>query len=329
MTQAQAELLIRLLSKYRRQLKELDIDVTPMIDDPKYRIPPIAVNRHYLLYLDQGYIKLAFPFVPTLIEQVREFAKESQGSCKWDQADRVWNIDVTDYNIMWSYEWAQHHGYEISDEMTEIYKGVIEHTDKVYDIVLEDSDGQMRVARASANLDKWMQEHLDLSNRLQLIDHSGILGYSISEEMHNEIKDTYGNTVCRLLTSRQVRLNPLGEITEDDVRDLLQYAELTDRWPMVVYEPDLKNQILDILMKLLDPSDIFVASSKNPSVDMLSHKIIHVIRPLHPDNISGKIPLLVSSSGMMFGAPKQHMLQIAEKVVYLSADVYNKKQGRQ
>jgi hypothetical protein len=37
-----------------------------------------------------------------------------------------------------------------------------------------------------------------------------------------------------------------------------------------------------------------------------------------------KIPLIISSAGMVFGGDKQYMVQRAEKVVYCAADVYNK-----
>jgi hypothetical protein len=35
------------------------------------------------------------------------------------------------------------------------------------------------------------------------------------------------------------------------------------------------------------------------------------------------IPLLVSSAGMVFGGDKQTMIQHAEKIVYVAAEVYN------
>ena len=37
-----------------------------------------------------------------------------------------------------------------------------------------------------------------------------------------------------------------------------------------------------------------------------------------------RIPIMVSSAGMMYGGDRQMWLQAAEKVVYFSKDVYNK-----
>jgi hypothetical protein len=40
--------------------------------------------------------------------------------------------------------------------------------------------------------------------------------------------------------------------------------------------------------------------------------------------LTGRIPLLISSAGMLFGGDRQIWIQGAEKVVYFSKDVYNK-----
>jgi hypothetical protein len=44
--------------------------------------------------------------------------------------------------------------------------------------------------------------------------------------------------------------------------------------------------------------------------------------------MTGRIPLLVSSAGMLFGGDRQIWVQNAEKVVYFTTDVYNKKKDK-
>ena len=47
---------------------------------------------------------------------------------------------------------------------------------------------------------------------------------------------------------------------------------------------------------------------------------VYVVAPV----TTRKIPLLISSAGMIYGGDKSLMVQQAEKIVYCSADVYNK-----
>jgi hypothetical protein len=59
-------------------------------------------------------------------------------------------------------------------------------------------------------------------------------------------------------------------------------------------------------------------------VDDVTDETRLVISRLIPKSPVERIPLLVSTAGMMYGGDRQLWLQTAEKIVYFSAEVYNK-----
>ena len=103
---------------------------------------------------------------------------------------------------------------------------------------------------------------------------------------------------------------------------MLDYADLTQRWPVVIYEPDLSGKLLAQLRTLREgvvevPRTVKV----NERYWDNGFKYIHVVAPV----TNKSIPLLISSAGMMYGGDKSLMVQNSEKIVYCAAEVYNKK----
>jgi len=101
---------------------------------------------------------------------------------------------------------------------------------------------------------------------------------------------------------------------------VLDYAIQTNRLPVVIYEPDLSGKMLEHLKALYPEEDIAsIRDSKNYDVSD-SVKFIHTFKPLRK---LARVPMLVSSAGLIFGGDKQIMVQRAEKIVYIANDVYN------
>ena len=139
------------------------------------------------------------------------------------------------------------------------------------------------------------------------MDYSSILGYTINKDLADAVINEYGPRFYNLLSNREIKINPNTLVQGNDFGSVLDYADALQRWPVVVYEPDLSGRMLTKL--------------RNRYGDDLEGKYIHTIKPVH--NLK-TIPLLISSAGMVFGGDKQMMLQSAEKIVYFSAEVYNK-----
>jgi hypothetical protein len=105
------------------------------------------------------------------------------------------------------------------------------------------------------------------------------------------------------------------------VKELVNYAELTNRWPIFVYEPDLSGRLLELFGRHIDSQHVVVLNNKNAAITD-DAKLVYTNKI--PRMAIDRIPLMVSSAGMLYGGDRQIWLQAAEKVVYFSNDVYNK-----
>ena len=161
----------------------------------------------------------------------------------------------------------------------------------------------------------YINEHLggfSIENLLRLVDMSPVLGYTVSDTIYEAISTEFGFRFYNLLASRETKINPSTFFTSGDFESILNYADQVQRWPVVIYEPDLSGRMLTKL------KDIY-------GEDYDRTRYIHTTKPLR-DLIH--IPILISSAGMLFGGDKMSMLQHAEKIVYCAQDVYNKKSNK-
>jgi hypothetical protein len=319
LTERQGDLAVKIVLKYQRQLAQKGIDVAP-VEIPAWRKPLRKMDYSRRLYIDNDELIIRFPYDNVLIDSLRGFTKESQGHATWNRESRVWQIGLTEYNLSWLHAWAQANQFEISSEVTALMSKIAQVETQGYAIELTVRDNQLIVTNAPESLSEQVAGiGLQFDKLLELIDASAVLGYTVDQDLVQATVTEYGAGFYQLLSSRETQLSP--NITEsDDIASVLDYADRLQRWPVVFYEPDLKNRMLNKLVELR-PGQFVSNNRKNPAIDP-AVKYIHTTVSIINLPV---IPLIVSGAGMLFGGDKQMMMQHAEKVVYCVADVYNKK----
>jgi hypothetical protein len=116
------------------------------------------------------------------------------------------------------------------------------------------------------------------------------------------------------LTNREIK------ISSDDLDSVLDYADLTQRWPVVIFEPDLFGAMMNKLSNRY-PAEL-IGTNYHPDVPITDKtRYIHTIKGLRGVD---RIPLLITAAGMIFGGDRQLMIQRAEKIVYSAQAVYTK-----
>ena len=158
----------------------------------------------------------------------------------------------------------------------------------------------------------------ELDNLLRLVDMSAVMGYTVSRKIADMIVANSTPRFYNLATTRETKLDP--STINDNLASVLDYADTMQRWPVVVYEPDLSGKLL-AQMRGLREGVVEVPRTVKARNWGDGFKYVHVVVPV----ITQKIPLLISSAGMMYGGDKNLMVQNAEKIVYCAAEVYNKK----
>jgi hypothetical protein len=171
---------------------------------------------------------------------------------------------------------------------------------------------------------EYVQQHiggLAVDNLLRLADYSSILGYTLHPELETALAQEYGYRFVHLLTNRELRLDPAAVFVNDNFASVVDYAVACDRLPIYVYEPDMSNKMLNKIQTLFDAEEVLeVKHTAALSAVNTKTKVVYITKP-----VATPIPLLISTAGMLLGGQKEIMIQQAEKVVYCTAEVYNKK----
>lgn len=320
-TDKQADLAKLLIEKYRRQLAKHSIVVPAEL---KFRLPIREINRQYRVWLDDNGIYLQFPYDKNMIDQVREVQKSSQGNIQWVRDTKVWKLDLTEFNVNWAYAFAStHSSFVIDPTVTGAMDCITNAEQQSYSIQLTVKDGRLTVTNAEDSLLDYIESNggFNDDNLLRLVDMSGTLSYTVSDVIKETVADVYGPRFLSLCLNRELKVDP-GSDFKGQIKQIVEYATVTNRLPIYLYEPDLSSKLLDLFAEFVKPEDIMVVKHKNwqpvePNVKLIyTHKIVR-------DHV-GNIPLLVSGAGMMFGGDRQTWLQSAEKVVYFAKDIYNK-----
>lgn len=317
LTERQAQLACRIILKYRRQLQKLEIDVTP-VENPVYRIPLRSMDYSCRIELINDHIHVRFPFDDERITQIREFSKISQGSVRWSREDRHWVAQLSEFNVNWLVSWAKIEGFDISPELLAMFEMITDtelSDSRPLELRLQPDDSLM-ISDAPDSLMQYVAQNLPpmhLDNALTIIDHCAELGVTVHDQLLLAVIEQYPDstqTFWDLLLHREAKANEHYLLEE-----IYDYADRLQRWPVVLYEPDLSDNLLKWLQERY-PGDVI--KSGHQELDSAT-KYIYTRKPIKHIQ---KIPLLISKAGMTFGADKLSMIQRCSKVVYFAPQVY-------
>jgi len=329
LTERQADLAIKIILKYQRQLAAKGVDVSPMLT-PKWQVTPRKMDYSRKIYIDNDTIIVKFPYEKPLIDALKKFIRDSQGTAHWDRDLRVWKFALTEYNINWIHEWASINSFEIDPAIYKIIKSIAEVEQAGYAIELKYDGETVAITNAAPSLTEYITTNIcevTPDNLIKLVDISSVFGYTINKDIADALVTEYGPRFYNLLSNRELRLASMYEMTIDNFQSIIDYADQLQRWPVVIYEPDLHNRMLDMI-NCKRPNECFSAGQRNltwyESSIIKEHRYIHITTPTR---YFEKIPLLISSAGIIFGGDKEEMLRRAEKVVYCTNEVYNKRKS--
>jgi hypothetical protein len=321
LTDRQAELAVKIIQKYRKQLEKLEISISP-IDNPQYRHGIRTIDRRRLLYIKDGHIVLQFPYDTKLIDDLRDLAKISQGSWRFASQPKAWHLAITETNVIAANGFAKNHGFEVSEEFKTYVQEVVQCEQMPYAIKLVQTNTGLAIQNAPRSLKEAVSNYcgFDSSNLETLVDNSAIYGFTVDENIVQEIATKYSPRMCNLMTAQESKFTPDSDDTI--YQDLIKYAEVTGRYPIYVYEPDLTGRLYkNFVSQYFDPDDIHQVKHLKPEPVTVHKKVIYFHK--YMSAWDQPVPLLISGQGMMHGGEKTLLLQRAEKVVYFAAEVYN------
>lgn len=323
LTDKQAELACKIILKYRKQLAAQQIDVSP-VETPSFRITLRTIDRSMAIYIDEDHICVKFPYQQKLVEAFKTTAKDSQGRAVWNRDLKLWQLAITEFNINWAYSFAKSHNFTVDPAIELLMNQIIECEKNTFNIRLCKLNDRVVITNAASELTDYINKTIgEISNKniIELIDNSSILGYDVDPIFENLAVTQSNPRIYNLMINRDSKFDSTN--TEAIFQDLIHYANITNRWPIYIYEPNLSNSLLGMAQNIVGKEKVYMAQNKIlPDFARIGRQVIvHFTK--YQSLWNERIPLLISSNGMLYGGDKQVLLNRAEKIVYLAHDVYN------
>lgn len=325
LTERQGELAIKIVIKYKKQLAQKLVDVEPIETAPKFRITPRKMDYRRLLTIKDEKLIAKFPYETKLIEQIRSFKKDAQGTCEFDIELKSWIFGMTEYNLNWVNTLAVANNFEIDAEVKILVEKLTDAETIPYVIELFVNGDVLDITNCPASLREYIDEKLggfELNNLEKLVDHAGELGYTIRDDLKLAVQEQYSKLFIKIAVMKEAKLQ---QVTQARFEEILQYAVNVKRTPMVIYEPNQSSQLRDMLVNsnFSGTIQILEGKAKPDEIDSAAD-IIYTTRTVKGID---HIPMLISTGGMIYGSDKQIMFQNAGKVLFLTPDVYRGKPG--
>jgi hypothetical protein len=321
-TDKQGELAVKLVLKYRRQFASQGIDVAHVEEKPQFRQPVRTIDRSRRIWREGEDILVKFPYDQDRIEDLRKLRETGQGRSKWNRDDKIWQLGITEYNVNYIVIWGQAWNFEIDPQVTEMFNLLLTCECEPYEIKLVRKDSGYEIINASNSLKEYVSEHIG-DDFVKLIDHAGVLGYTVDADLLEEASVKYGQALEYIGTKHNVHLEPRRELAEW----IFDYAEMTNRYPICIYDPSplpIDQSLVDL--DRFNEKDIvrFDLNGKTKTSDYDPYNVKVIYAKKLPKTWEFPIPLLVSTQQMMYGGRKLDWLNRAEKIVYFCHNIREK-----
>ena len=309
LTDRQGDLAVKLVLKYRRQFAKHGIDVDPVLT-PQWRRPLRKVNRDKRIWIEDSEIKIQFAYDDERIKDLRYFSGQCQGRSFWNHKTKVWTAGLTEYAVNYLVPWGNNHGFDIDPQIETLFKKILACEARPYEIKLVKTADGYAVTNAPESLQAYVDEHIG-NDLVKLVDHAGVLGYTVDADILEESSNKYGQALEYIGTKHNCYLDPTPEMLEW----LFDYAELTNRYPICIWEP---NVAFNMDLSRFEEQDIvrFDQNGKTSTSEYDPYGVKVVYARKIPKSWDFPIPLLVSTQQMMYGGRKLDWITRAEKVVY-------------
>ena len=314
LTDKQAELAVKLVLKYRRQFAKMGIDVSPA-ENPVFRLAPRKMDRTKAVWLEGENIVVKFPYDNDLIKELQNFREESQGRAWYDRDKKLWNLAITEYNVNWILPWANGYGFEVDYRVQELFAQILECELQPFEIKLVQDKKWYKITNASTSLIEYIELRggFGRDNLVKLIDLAGLCGYDIDDDIKNYCMEHYPIALVAIGSKHSIHLPP----SPKHLNMIFDYAEITDRYPICIYNPTL----FEIDLSRFDEEEIvrFDRNGKTKTSDYDPYRVKVVYAGKIPATWDFPVPLMVTTFEMMFGGRKMDWTRRAEKIIYYGA----------
>lgn len=312
-TDRQAALAYKIVIKYRRQWASKGYEISHLIDSPQYRLPIRPIDRRCIIDVIDNLILIRFPYNQEQISEIRAAVNTVPGNLWFDRDRRCWASSLIEPRIKWAQSFGTKYSFEFGHEFDRILQSVLSQED--YSIELRYNGNSFVIQNAESSLIDYIELNggFGLDNLINLVDLSGVCCYKINHDIFNLFPQQFKENVREFFVNREINVKYNRSVP--DLSSVIEYAQLTLRWPMYVYESGSR-VLRKELDKYFDSHDI-VDKKLHPH-DTLTGKVVYLD---HWKSAADHMKLLVTSHALMIGNRRQQMLQCSDKIVYFTQQI--------
>lgn len=322
LSDGQGPLACKIVTKYKKQLAQHGIDVSPIETNPVYRRPLRRVDREEKIWIEGNYLYMKFPYNADRITQIRSWVNEGQGHVEFCRDSKLWAFNLTEANVNWAYAFAETQKFQIDSSVQILMDKILEAEKINYEIKLTKVNGSYSIANAEKNLLEYIDAHIGFDDGVALADAGVNLCYSVDSALLDQLVSD--NTIKKFFQAKEIKIG-----TElEELNPVFEYAQFTNRYPIYIYQPNLvdikHSKIEELVSKYFTAQEIFkLGNNKSVANIPADAKVIftHKLTKQAPK----QIPILITFAGLIYGGDKSLWLQKAERIVYSCHEVYNKK----
>lgn len=308
-TDKQAILAHKIVIKYKRQWANAGYDISQQENHGLFKLPIRVIDRSKGIDINQGKIEIKFPYNQDLISHIRAAVNSLPGHLYFDRERHSWISSLIESRLVWAKEFGDKYNFEFGDEFQSALK-LMESVEQ-YHIRLQYNGSNFEITNAADSLISYIMDHggFGKDNIIRLIDLSGTLGYQVDDAVYDHLNVPLDVELVQLLTERSTNLQFDNQI---DLEKVIKYAELTQRFPIYVYESG-SSVMRQQLNRYFAAEDI--VDRKNMPNSAKGGRVVYFN---HWKLADSNIPLLVTTHTLMIGNRRQQMLHTADKVVFFS-----------
>lgn len=319
-TEKQVAIIKRIARAHRREIEALGELLPDDLDTLVCSNGVRKLNYNRALWFDGNKIMCKFPYNEEQVELFRQATKVQQGIVAWDSNATAWKLSLTEFNVSWVVEFAKAHKFEIDPDLLDIADKIkqIEQTDYKIELVVDDA-GKFTVTNAARSLLSEIDTHLQNNDVRALVDCSSMYGYSVSPGVLALLGPPLTDTFLDLCTKNSAYVSPYKYNRADAIAQILVYAEVVDRFPVVIYNPLSKtdDDINQLLAQQYGSEYQYVKDEHTIPVDVPTKVYYTNNIGYMPDR---KALLVVCSLSSMFGLKRKYYGSQFEKVVYYAEE---------
>lgn len=328
LTDKQADLAIVLINKYKRQFLKIKVDTTSIIDTPVFRNPIRIIDRSKQVYIENNSIVVKFPYERKLVQFVSTASKNSEGSFKFDPVLKVWNLAITESNVSWACSLSKS-GFDIDTNLLQLMQEILVCEQQNFKIELSVAANTVTISNAEPSLVEYIKTTLngfDKTNLITLVDNSALLGYTVDTKICKEFEKKYNNVICELLLNKDSHYPRLDDNSNAKaLLDIKEYATITNRWPIFIYDPGPTNLDWNTLQTLFNSKELLKLDKKSllTQVDLTGVKCVYFNKISRAESPQLNMPILLSTVALLPGINQRSWSLNADKIVYYTASVYD------